>query len=65
MKENQIQSEKKLMLFKEKIANLSHQQMNNIVAGKAEEANKNSTKNDFTCTWCGHAATTTTIILKA
>ena len=56
-----------LSFKKDKIANLSAKQMENIYAGleQAEDAPaKNSTKNDFTCTWCAHSVPcTVTVVL--
>lgn len=64
-------SKKQIFFKKDKIANLSAKQMENVYAGvdnievEADgDGNKNSTVHDFTCTWCGHSVPcTVTVVL--
>lgn len=67
-------TDKKITLKKDRIANLTSKQLENVHAGIDNQDNqeglegdgggKNSTKNDFTCTWCGHSVpcVTTTLL---
>jgi len=65
--ENQNKKSGKITFKKDKIANLSAKQMENVYAGmdalEGEAGEKNSTKADFTCTWCAHSVPCVTVIL--
>ena len=59
MKQNQNLRKAKLTLIKEKISNLSGNQMQNIVGGAGDEAAKTTKSSvvNFTCTWCTNTTT--------